>query len=226
MKLSSFLLLICFAKSREQFIARAMSKDIPVIRCHELAACRNQHVLTARLSFAASAGEYVQLRGPNGIGKSTVLRHLAGLTPYEPGQIFVHDEAVTSHDIPNKLDIAYLGHDDGLHPDLTAYENFELLTDLPRQMLVQRDYYNRPVGTFSAGQRKYFNIQMLSDECDIWLLDEPSASLDGPNRQYLEERMAGFLALGGVIVAITHDELAETLVSEVVSIRASESEER
>ena len=126
-RLSSFLLLICFAKQPEQFIARAMSKDISVIRCHELAACRNEHILTAGLSFAVSAGGYVQLRGPNGIGKSTILRHLAGLTPFEVGTIFVHGEEVSPQDIPSKLDIGYLGHDDGLHPDLTAFENFELL---------------------------------------------------------------------------------------------------
>lgn len=203
-----------------------MSKDISVIRCHELAACRNEHILTAGLSFAVSAGGYVQLRGPNGIGKSTILRHLAGLTPFEGGTIFVHGQEVTPQDIPSKLDIGYLGHDDGLHPDLTAFENFELLTNLPREMLVQQDHYNRPVSTYSAGQRQLLNIHMLSDDCDIWLLDEPSASLDGGNRQHLEERMAGFLALGGVIIAITHDELAETLVSEVVPIRAIDSEAR
>ena len=185
-----------------------------LMACRDMPASRNGYALTSPVSFTLTSGSYIQLRGPNGSGKSTLLRQLAGLVPHDEGQIEIKGQIVTSSQIAAKLRLSYLGHADGLHPDLTGYENYELLSGHSREGFLQDDLYDRPVSSYSAGQRQLLCIHILSDEDDLWLLDEAATSLDTQNRIYLEERMAGFLALGGAVIASTHSDLAQNLVNE------------
>lgn len=181
-------------------------------------ASRNGMALTKPVSFSLTPGSFLQLRGANGCGKSTFLRHLAGLLPTAHGTISIDDAPCAAHQIAQRRRISYLGHTDGLHGDLTAYENYELLTGESRIMLVQSALYERPVATYSAGQRQKLTIHMLDDTHDVWLLDEPAASLDDANLSHLEERIAGYLANGGAVVASTHTPLAEGLVTDVITL--------
>ncbi|MGC6516631.1 MAG: heme ABC exporter ATP-binding protein CcmA [Candidatus Puniceispirillaceae bacterium] len=189
-----------------------------VITATNLCVSRNGRLLTDPLSFTVAKGQYCQITGPNGSGKSTLLRQLAGLVLPETGHILVQDTHCTPHEIAMRLTISYLGHADALHRDLTGYENFELLTGLERTDLVQLPLYERLVAHYSAGQRQKLLLHMLSDEADLWLLDEPSASLDEANCHYLEERIAGFLALGGAVIATTHTPLAQSLVTKTITL--------
>lgn len=186
-----------------------------------LCATRAGTALTQPVSFTLRAGDYVQLRGPNGCGKSTLLRHLAGLVPAANGIIEINASPCVPSQIPQSLKIAYLGHQDGLQDDLTGYENYELLTGRGRDELVQKPLYERHVIHYSAGQRQLLSLLMLDDEQDIWLLDEPSASLDAHNHRFLEERIAGFLALGGAVIASTHSPLGQSLVSQLITLEAA-----
>ena len=186
--------------------------------CQNMPASRNGYALTQPVSFALHAGDYIQLRGPNGSGKSTLLRQIAGLVPHDEGQLFIHDKVMSPSQIPLHLQISYLGHADGLHPDLTGYENFELLSGDGRDSLVQTSVYDRPVSSYSAGQRQLLCIHLLQDDHDLWLLDEAATSLDDKNRHHLEERIAGFLAIGGAVIASTHSDLAQNLVSQIITL--------
>ena len=197
-------------------VKRPLAK--PVIECRAICAMRDEIALTMPVSFALSQGAFMQLRGANGAGKSTLLRQLAGLAPSQEGCILLSDTPCASHQIAQHLAIGYLGHADGLQGDLTGYENFELLTGIGREMIAQRALYQRHVATYSAGQRQRLVLEMLDDRHDIWLLDEPAASLDDVNIAYLEERIAGYLALGGIVIASTHSPLAERLVSQIVHL--------
>ena len=190
-----------------------------VIACQALSASRNDNVLTTPISFALSGGDYIQLRGPNGCGKSTFLRHLAGLLPATTGAIIIEGAPRLAQEIPALRTISYLGHDDAMQADLTGYENYELLTGQSRTMLVQSALYERPIATYSAGQRQKLSLHILDDSHDIWLLDEPSASLDAANLSYLEERIAGYLALGGAVIASTHTPLAQSLISHKITLQ-------
>lgn len=195
-----------------------MSAKQPIITCQELVAARHDTPLTKPISFALAAGDFIQLRGPNGGGKSTMLRQLAGLLPTTFGTILVDGIACDAPSIPQRCSISYLGHHDGMHGDLTGYENFECLTGKSRLTLPQASIYQRAVSSYSAGQRQKLVITMLDDDHDLWLLDEPASSLDEANLKELEERMAGFLALGGAIIASTHTPLAQSLVSQMITL--------
>lgn len=209
-------LAIAYAMRHTQDTAEVTST--PRLLCQDMPASRNGYALTQPVSFALHAGDYIQLRGPNGSGKSTVLRQLAGLVPHDEGQIYIDDKLMTASQIPQHLHISYLGHADGLHPDLTGYENFELLSGYPRDRLVQTPLYDRPVSSYSAGQRQLLCIHLLQDHHEIWLLDEAATSLDDKNHRHLEERIAGFLAVGGAVIASTHSELAQNLVSQTITL--------
>ena len=195
-----------------------MSDMIPLLTCHNVQACRDEIALTMPVSFVIGKGSYLQLRGTNGSGKSTLLRHLAGLLPLRFGTITCHPAAQDGKDNLSHLALSYQGHDDAMSGDLSGYENYEILTAQSRMMLVQSALYERPVATYSAGQRQKLRLHMLDDSHDIWLLDEPAASLDEANLAYLEERIAGFLALGGAVIATTHTPLAQSLVSQSLTL--------
>ena len=188
-----------------------------------LSAARHETVLTAPISFTLHKGAFIQLRGPNGSGKSTYLRQFAGLVPSLEGRLLVRGEACQPDEIAHRLHIGYVGHRDEFHGDLTGYENFEILSGKPRDELVQKALYERPVASYSAGQRQLLRLHILSDDCDIWLLDEPSASLDDTNLLYLEERIAGFLAQGGAIIASTHLPLAQSRLTQAIEITPYEA---
>ena len=190
----------------------------PVMECRNISASRDGHCLTAPHSFCVAKGDYLQLRGPNGCGKSTLLRHLAGFLPLVNGTILIEAMVCAPTDIPQQKQLCYLGHNDALAGDLSGYENFELLTGQSRVMLAQLPLYERPVASYSAGQRQKLNLQILDDAADIWLLDEPSSNLDDANSLYLEERIAGFLATGGIVIASTHSPLAQSLVTQIIHL--------
>ena len=120
-----------------------------IMACQAVCASRNDIVLTQHVSCVIAKGDYVQLRGPNGCGKSTFLRHLAGLLPISAGAIIIDDTDCRAQDIPALRSISYLGHDDAMQGDLSGYENYELLTGQSRLMLVQSDLYERPIATYS-----------------------------------------------------------------------------
>ena len=197
----------------------------PLLACHALSAQRDDTQLTNPVTAVFAKGSYTQLRGANGSGKSTFLRHLAGLLPAHTGRIMINGKTVRTADIPQQLSLGYLGHDDAMHGDLSGYENFELLTSQSRMMLVQSALYERPISTYSAGQRQKLTIHMLDDAHDIWLLDEPSASLDEANLHALEERIAGYLACGGIVIAATHLPLATSLVSQTITLQPYEADQ-
>lgn len=200
-----------------------MTQRTPLFGCQALHACRDEVLLTTAVTADFPSASYTQLRGRNGSGKSTFLRHLAGLLPPRSGRIIIDGKIAKPTEIPQQLSISYLGHDDAMHGDLTGYENFELLTGQSRISLVQSDLYDRPLSTYSAGQRQMLTLHMLDDGHDIWLLDEPSASLDEANLTYLEERIAGYLACGGIVIAATHLPLAQSLITQTITLEPYEA---
>ena len=68
------------------------------------------------------------------------------------------------------------------------------------------------------GKRQLLCIHLLQDDHDLWLLDEAATSLDDKNRHHLEERIAGFPAIGGAVIASTHSDLAQNLVSQIITL--------
>ena len=116
------------------------------------------------------------LRGPNGVGKTTLLRALAGLQPFESGKIECSLE-----------DICYSGHADGVKPTLTVQENLEFwanifgspsISEVAEKFMII-DLLNSKAGNLSAGQKRRVGLSRLGlTGRQVWLLDEPTISLD------------------------------------------------
>jgi heme exporter protein A len=174
--------------------------------------------LFSELSFELAGGEALIVTGPNGAGKSSLLRAIAGLLRLASGAIqFESDDG--EQNLGEQAH--YLGHSDALKGALTAGENLEFwsamlgaegnasgqeisaLAALDRLGLAH--VVDFPVGFLSAGQRRRAALaRLLVAYRPLWLLDEPTASLDAAAQTRLAEIMRVHLAAGGLIVAATH----------------------
>lgn len=180
----------------------------------DLAAVRGGRPIFDGLSFTVAAGEYLAVTGPNGAGKSTLLRIVAGLLKPDHGAIAIEPEREDG--LAGALH--YLGHLDGLKRVLTVRENLAYWRDvwggdgdiddaLDAVELEGRDHL--PVATLSAGQRRRVALARLRvARRPIWLLDEPTTSLDVAGEAMLGRLISAHLAEGGIVVAATHRDLA------------------
>lgn len=180
-----------------------------------LACRRSSRVVFDSLTFEAGAGEALAIVGPNGTGKSTLLRVMAGLLPILSGRIGLEP---APDDTPLAELCHYVGHRDALKPVLTPREqlafwqamlgNAALAPDEALAIVGLTHAAGLPSGYLSAGQRRRLAFaRLLVAHRPVWLLDEPQSALDAASRDRLAGLMARHLAEGGIILAATHDPL-------------------
>lgn len=164
------------------------------------------------LDFEASAGEALAVTGPNGSGKTSLLRQVAGLLAIAGGSI---DLAGGEVELTLPEQAHYLGHRDALKPALSVLENLTFWRDFlggtsadasASLAAVGLDHAaHLPAAYLSAGQRRRLSIaRLLTVRRPVWLLDEPTSSLDASAQKMFEGLMTEHLARGGLIVAATH----------------------
>ncbi len=150
------------------------------------------HVLQG-ISLSIHEGEVVSLLGRNGVGKTTTLRSIMGLTPPRAGKILLHDVDITGKPPFQiaQMGIGYMPDDRRIFPDLTLFENLELARRLSKKGKVswtfEKVYNLFPVFTdlkerkgtqLSGGEQKMLAIgRALMKNPDLLLLDEPSEGL-------------------------------------------------
>jgi heme exporter protein A len=179
---------------------------------HEVSCVRGGREVFSGLSFEAAAGEALAVVGPNGSGKTSLLRLIAGLLAPSSGSIKL-DGGESELTLPEQSH--YLGHRDALKPALSVSENLLFWRDFlggaassPAESLatVELDHAARlPAAFLSAGQRRRLSIaRLLTVQRPLWLLDEPTNALDTAGQKLFANLMGDHLARGGVIVAATH----------------------
>lgn len=157
------------------------------------------------VSFRLAAGRALVLRGPNGIGKTTLLRTLAGLQPAVAGEMSVPPES-----------LAYAAHADGLKAVLTVEENLAFWaavngTDAAEAAMVAMNLTalrDRRAANLSAGQKRRLGLaRILVTGRPIWVLDEPTVSLDAASVALFAAVVRAHLAAGGSALMATHIDL-------------------
>ena len=178
----------------------------------KLSAVRGGRTLFADLSFALGAGQALLVTGPNGAGKTTLLRTIAGFLSPAAGRIALEEG---KPDDPLSEQCHYVGHLNAVKVSLSVGENagfwcgflggahdrFEpALATFGLQPL--RDI---PAGYLSAGQKRRLGLaRLLLAERPVWLLDEPTASLDDGAQRALTAVVNRHLGAGGLVFAATH----------------------
>lgn len=195
----------------------------------DIAVARGGRPVFADLSCAVEPGGALRLAGPNGGGKSTVLRVIAGLL--RPLTGFVAWDGATIADDPagHAQRVAYLGHADALKSALTARENAETALAIAGRAPIGQSASERgrpgenaaldrafalldlerladlPAAWLSAGQRRRVALaRVIASGCPLWLLDEPTVGLDTASVAALERAIADHRQAGGMVIAATH----------------------
>jgi len=171
----------------------------------DLAVARGGVTVLAGLGFTLRAGQALVLRGPNGIGKTTLFRTLAGLQPAVSGRIAVPPESLT-----------YASHADGLKATLSVTENLEFwaavhgtgAVDAAITAMNLHTLRDRRAANLSAGQKRRLGLaRLLVTGRPIWVLDEPTVSLDAASVALFAGVVRSHLAAGGAALIATHIDL-------------------
>jgi heme exporter protein A len=198
-----------------------MSGQAP-LAVRDLACLRGGVAVLEGVSFTLSPGQALILRGPNGIGKTTLLRTIAGLQPPLSGEVSLPAES-----------LAYSGHADGLKGVLTVAENLAFwaavhgLADIAPalQSMNLAALRDRAAMHLSAGQKRRLGLaRLLVTGRPIWLLDEPTVSLDAASVALFADVVRGHLARGGSAIIATHIDLGlpEAQVLDLAPFRATQ----
>ncbi|MBP1152455.1 MULTISPECIES: cytochrome c biogenesis heme-transporting ATPase CcmA [Methylocaldum] len=194
-----------------------MNDPEPTLQARGLECVRSDSLLFSDLNLSVRAGQVLQIEGPNGSGKTSLLRILAGLTPPSDGEVLWRGENIARRRSAFLSEVAYLGHQLGLKAELSVEENLRLslalnglsfshesLAEALRTVgLTGRE--DTPARALSAGQRQRIALaRLIMSSAKLWILDEPFTALDVGGVSLVETLLEAHLSCGGLAVLTSH----------------------
>jgi heme exporter protein A len=206
------------------FIIDSVFSNLPLthstLRANSLTCIRGERTLFTDLSFEVAEGDWLHIRGENGIGKTSLLRILAGLAKPANGTIDWNNYSIEEDPSEFHRNLLFLGHRDSLKEDLTALENLSIAMALDGITITEneallalhrfglRGREELPVNCLSAGQkRRVLLARLLLRKAKIWILDEPFNALDVRAVEMLSELISEHIAAGGMTIMTSHQEI-------------------
>ncbi|KJK15739.1 cytochrome c biogenesis heme-transporting ATPase CcmA [Pseudomonas sp. BIGb0427] len=191
----------------------------PHLQAVGLACERDWRMLFENLELHLGAGDMLQISGPNGSGKTSLLRLMAGLMSPTAGQILVSGKPLAEQRNELARILLWIGHAAGIKDVLSPEENLAWLCALHRpaapaairtalEAVGLRGFEDVPCHTLSAGQQRRVALARLYlDSPPLWILDEPFTALDKQGVAQLEAHLAAHCEQGGMVVLTTHHTL-------------------
>ena len=190
-----------------------------ILEVSKLGCVRGDRRLFSGLDLSVSPGTYVQLTGPNGSGKTSLLRILCGLLAPAEGEIKWDGANIRSLGEEYVASVTYLGHRHGVKEELSAVENLrisnavngvEVSIERTFAVLKEMGLAGRellPARLLSEGQRRRVALaRLLVCNTRLWLLDEVLTSLDKGAIALVRSLIENHLTGGGIAIVATHQE--------------------
>jgi heme exporter protein A len=190
------------------------------ISAQNLSVKRGEDLIFTDVSFDLVPTDSLTISGPNGVGKSTLLRALAGLLSFESGTFEISTDAPEPK--PSYEYCHYIGHKNAMKAELTVLENlsfwqnnmaqdqsdnsdFVLSPEDAVELLGLSHALDLPFGFLSQGQRRRIALaKLFVSYRPVWLLDEPTAALDKASSDRFAQITNDYLEKGGIVIAATH----------------------
>jgi len=197
-----------------------------LLQVESLELYREDHLIFSNISFQIQNGDHLVIRGQNGSGKTSLIRTICGLTQADKGKVLWNEASIDESLFNYYEQLSYLGHKNGLIPELTLNENLnygldQIVKDGQDQVINGfrlTDLRDSLIQNLSNGEsRKTALTRVVSSKKPMWVLDEPYANLDSNSISYLNNCIGDHIKTGGIVITSTNrDDSIATKTTELL----------